>query len=106
MAKLAESTVEVETRKPVCGVSHKIWIDLDNSPHVPFFVPIIAELKERGYEVLLTSRDNAQVLDLLKSKGLKCKAYGRHYGKNKVLKILGLGGPPLQLAPVVVREKH
>ena len=105
MTKMAESTAEVEYRKPVCGQTHKIWIDLDNSPHVPFFVPIIGELKRRGYEVLLTSRDNAQVIDLLKSKGLKCKAYGRHYGKNKALKILGLGGRALQLAPAVFREK-
>jgi len=25
----------------------KIWIDLDNSPHVPFFAPIIEELQKR-----------------------------------------------------------
>jgi len=105
MTKVAESAGAVEIRKPACGIRHKIWIDLDNSPHVPFFVPIIGELKRRGYEVLLTSRDNAQVIDLLKSKGLNCKAYGRHYGKNKVLKVLGLGGRALQLAPEVLREK-
>jgi len=105
MTKLAESTAEVECCKPICGLSHKIWIDLDNSPHVPFFVPIIGALKRRGYEVVLTSRDNAQVIDLLKSKGLNCKAYGRHYGKNKFFKILGLGGRALQLAPAVIRER-
>ena len=30
----------------------RIWIDLDNSPHVPFFRPIVDELRARGYWVL------------------------------------------------------
>ena len=25
----------------------KIWIDMDNTPHVPFFEPIMEELKAR-----------------------------------------------------------
>jgi len=29
----------------------KIWIDLDNSPHVPFFKPIIKEFNKRGYQM-------------------------------------------------------
>ena len=33
----------------------KIWVDLDNSPHVPFFRPIIDELRKRNYEVLVTA---------------------------------------------------
>ena len=37
--------------------SKKVWIDLDNSPHVPFFRPIIEELNKRGYETLLTARN-------------------------------------------------
>ena len=36
-------------------MAKKIWIDLDNSPHVPFFTPIIEELEQRGYRVLLTA---------------------------------------------------
>ena len=28
-----------------------VWIDLDNTPHVPFFKPIIEELEKRGHEV-------------------------------------------------------
>ena len=44
----------------------KIWIDLDNSPHVPFFRPIINELKHRGCEVVITSRDCFETTKLLK----------------------------------------
>src|SRR6185295_8928238 len=80
-------------------------IDLDNSPHVPFFLPIIQELKQRGYNILLTSRDNAQVLELLKYNQLECRHYGRHYGKYKPIKELGLGLRTLQLAPLILQEK-
>src|SRR5579862_4496636 len=83
---------------------HKIWIDLDNSPHVPLFVPIIEELTARGYDLLLTARDNAQVLELLEYYHLKCRCYGRHYGKYKPIKALGIGFRALQLAPLILRE--
>jgi len=84
---------------------HKLWIDLDNSPHVPFFVPIIEELTKRGYNLLLTARDNAQVLELLDYYHLKCRHYGRHYGKYKVVKALGTGLRVLQLTPLILRER-
>src|SRR5258707_12730951 len=67
----------------------KIWIDIDNSPHVPFFLPIIDELKKRGFEVELTARDIYQVCQLLDFFNLKCKVIGGHYGKNKFFKVLG-----------------
>ena len=35
----------------------KIWIDLDNSPHVLFFKPIIEELRSLGHEIFITARD-------------------------------------------------
>ena len=42
----------------------KVWIDLDNTPHVPFFIPVLRELERRGYEVVLTARDAFQVCEL------------------------------------------
>jgi hypothetical protein len=39
----------------------KIWIGLDNSPHVPFLAPIIDELHRRSSSVVLTARDCFQV---------------------------------------------
>lgn len=67
----------------------RIWIDLDNSPHVPFFVPIIEELRRYGHEVILTARDAYQVRDLLELDRLPCWVIGKHYGKNRAAKILG-----------------
>lgn len=83
----------------------KIWIDLDNSPHVPFFKPILEDLHKRGYEDLLTARDCFQVCGLADLMKLKYKKIGRHYGKNKILKILGLLIRSLQLMSTVMKEK-
>lgn len=83
----------------------KIWIDLDNTPHVPFFRPIIRELERRGYAVVLTARDAFQVCELATRAGLTYKKVGRHYGKSKLLKVLGLVWRSLQLVPFVVRER-
>ena len=36
------------------GCQKKIWVDIDNSPHVPFFIPIIQELSDASHsEVVL-----------------------------------------------------
>ena len=43
--------------RAVAASGKTIWIDLDNTPHIPFFRPIIRELEHRGYTVLLTARD-------------------------------------------------
>ena len=67
----------------------KVWIDLDNSPHVLFFSPIIKELERRGYEVCVTVRDYAQAIGLADLFQLKYKKVGRHYGKNTIMKGLG-----------------
>ena len=80
-----------------------VWIDIDNSPHVPFFMPIIEELDKRGIELVLTARNLYQVCDLLDFFGLRCKVIGGHYGKNKLAKILGNCARALQLAPTVIR---
>ena len=42
----------------------KIWIDLENSPHVLFFRPIIEELEKLGLPIFVTARDCAQTREL------------------------------------------
>lgn len=83
----------------------KIWIDLDNTPHVPFFKPIIEELNKRGYSVMLTARDCFQVCALAELHNLPYRRIGRHYGKHKILKASGLVIRALQLAPAALRGK-
>ena len=85
----------------------KIWIDLDNSPHVPFFLPIIEELDKGGYKIFLTARDSYQVCELLSFHGLsnRVKMVGRHWGKNRLLKILGTLLRVAQLLPMIMKQK-
>lgn len=86
------------------SVRKKIWIDLDNSPHVPFFRPIIDELRNKGYEVFLTARDAYQVRELLEYYGVDGKVVGRHYGKHKVFKALGTCWRAVVLTAMVRKE--
>ena len=83
----------------------RIWINLDNSPHVPFFIPIIEELRKRGHEVLLTARDAYQVRELLEFHRLICKVVGRHYGKHRAAKVLGTCIRATQLIPRLFGQK-
>ncbi len=83
----------------------KIWIDLDNSPHVPFFRPIAAELESRGYQVVFTARDCFQVRELADQMKLNYRCIGHHYGKHTVAKLAGIGVRALQLLPYVLRQR-
>lgn len=79
-----------------------IWIDLDNSPHVPFFVPIIRRLEEMGHSVIVTARDMFQVLGLADSHKLEYLTVGKHYGASKLLKVMGTVWRSVQLARVIL----
>ena len=91
--------------QPKSGARKTVWIDVDNSPHVPFFLPIIEELEKHGVELILTARDMYQVCELLEFFHLPCKVIGKHYGKNKFLKVVGTGVRTLQLSPTAVRRR-
>lgn len=85
--------------------SRTIWIDMDNTPHVPLFAPVVRELSRRGYQVALTARDAFQVCELAEKKKLRCVKIGRHHGKNKIRKVAGLFYRAAQLAPVVYEHR-
>ena len=58
----------------------RVWIDVSNSPQVPFFRPLIALLAERGHEVEVTTRDYAQTLELLRLHGIAHEVVGPRHG--------------------------
>ena len=66
----------------------RIWIDFINTPQVSFFVPFIAEFKRRGYTVILTCRDSANTVDILRLHRLPFKVIGRRAGKGRLEKAL------------------
>jgi len=100
-----DSRKESKMLYPAPKAKKTIWIDLDNSPHVPFFSPIIKELRKNGYEVLLTARDCSQTCGLADLFHLPYKRIGRHYGKQKFLKVAGTVFRALQLTSAVRKEK-
>ena len=82
-----------------------VWIDLDNTPHVPFFKPIIEELEKRGHEVFITARDCFQVCGLADLMEVSYQRIGKHYGKNKVMKVAGTVLRSLELYPLISRTR-
>lgn len=59
-----------------------IWIDLGNSPHVPFFLTLAEEFKKRRHKILWTARDYAQTVELAEKAGLNPTVFGTHGGKS------------------------
>ena len=82
-----------------------IWIDLDNSPHVPFFDPIINALCGLGYNVQISTRNYSQTVQLADQFQLDYYPVGKHYGKNKFVKIVGLFYRAFQLLPFAIKNK-
>ncbi len=82
-----------------------IWFDLDNSPHVPLFKPILAELDKRKAAYVVTARDYAQTAELLEYWGISHTIIGAHAGKNKIKKIFNLLDRANELRKFV-KNKH
>lgn len=76
----------------------RIWIDLANSPHVPFFAALIPEFKQRGHQVELTARDYAQTVELAGAARLTPFVIGGHGGGKLTGKAGNLIGRAASLA--------
>ena len=58
----------------------RVWVDITNSPHVPFFRPLLRLLAEDGHDVEVTARDYAQTLELLELNGIAHRVVGPAHG--------------------------
>lgn len=76
----------------------RIWIDLANSPHVPFFRALIPEFKRRGHEVEVTARKFAQTVEMAEAAGLEPAVIGGHGGGRLLGKAENLIGRAASLA--------
>ncbi len=85
-----------------------IWIDVDNSPHVPLFAPLIKFYRDSGVEVVLTARNHAQTIELLENAGFggTFEIIGKHYGKNKFNKVKGLLVRAKELVSYIKNRKN
>ncbi|HZH91697.1 MAG TPA: DUF354 domain-containing protein [Pyrinomonadaceae bacterium] len=75
----------------------RIWIDLANSPHVPFFATLRQEFLARGHEVEVTAREFAQTVELAALAGLAPVVIGGHGGRELKGKAGNLFGRALAL---------
>jgi predicted glycosyltransferase len=75
----------------------RIWIDLANSPHVPFFRPLINEFNRRHHEVVVTARAFAETVELAQAAGLAAEVIGGHGGGKLSGKAGNLAGRALAL---------
>jgi len=68
----------------------RIWIDMTAPAHVLVFRPIIRRLREQGHEVVVTARDYAQTLDLLRLHAVDHVSFGSHGGAGLLSKVASL----------------
>jgi uncharacterized protein len=59
----------------------RIWIDLANSPHVPFFRALAKEFDEQGHQLEVTARDFAETVELAQAAGFSPQVIGVHGGR-------------------------
>jgi uncharacterized protein len=64
----------------------RVWVDLANSPHPLLFAPVIRRLEEKGHEVLVTVRDNAQTVELALARWPASMVVGKESPANPVAK--------------------
>jgi len=76
----------------------RIWIDLANSPHVPFFRSLTNEFRQRNHEVVITARDFAETIPLAEAAGMAPEVIGGHGGGALSGKAGNLVGRALSLA--------
>jgi uncharacterized protein len=71
----------------------RVWIDVTNSPHVLFFRPLIRLLEADGHEVVVTAREFAQTLELLRLHGIAHHVVGpAHGGAGRLGKARAMAG--------------
>ena len=77
----------------------KIWIDLANSPHVPFFRALANEFLQRDFEIVVTARAFAETVPLAEAAGFEAEVIGGHGGG----KLAGKAGNLIQRGLALAR---
>jgi predicted glycosyltransferase len=60
----------------------RLWIDLANSPHVPFFKALANRFEAQGHEVETTARELAETIPLARAAGFTPEVIGAHAGRD------------------------
>src|ERR1044072_2515027 len=76
----------------------RLWIDLANSPHVPFFKVLTTRFVSLGHEIEITAREFAETVPLARAAGFSPEVMGVHGGRAVSKKAGSLGGRAWALA--------
>lgn len=79
----------------------KIWFDILTPKQVMFFKPVVDLLREDGHEILCTSRDYREAVQLARIKHLDLKIIGRHGGAGKYEKLYESTNRTLKLSDII-----
>ena len=82
-----------------------LWIDLANSPHVPFFKALAARFVAAGHEIEVTARDFAETVPLAKAADFEVDVVGAHGGRQVSAKAGNLVGRAWALASWARKRK-
>src|SRR5215211_8612558 len=59
----------------------RLWIDLANSPHVPFFKALATKFIQQGHEIEVSAREFAETIPLAQAAGFTPHVTGVHGGR-------------------------
>ncbi|HJP94503.1 MAG TPA: DUF354 domain-containing protein [Pyrinomonadaceae bacterium] len=76
----------------------RLWIDLANSPHVPFFKALAKRFTVAGHEIQTTAREFAETVPLARAAGFDAYVVGDHAGRAVSAKGVNLLSRALRLA--------
>jgi len=82
-----------------------VWIDIDNTPHIQYILPVAIAFEKKGFKLCITARDYGQIVDLLNVRGIKAKIIGKKFSRNKFMKIYQTLWRALLLIKYVIKHK-
>ncbi len=83
----------------------RVWIDITNSPHAVIFRPLIARMRARGCEVVVTAREFAQTIGLLERFDIDHLVVGAHGGASRRGKARAMADRSAALVRFARRER-
>ena len=83
----------------------RVWIDVDNPPQVQYLLPLGAAFEAKGTPVVITARDYAITLELLRQRGVGFEAVGSGFGKARLEKVVRTIDRAYRLRRVVRRQR-
>jgi uncharacterized protein len=76
----------------------RVWVDLANSPQPILFEPIVRELERHGHDVVISTRDHAQTLDLTRQRWPDAVLVGGSSPRSRAAKLGSIAGRARGLA--------